>query len=102
MQHIGMRLEDESGGVIENFPINFADVIKILWDNNSLKSFPWLASIDPYGLTIFNLNQSPKVIEELERLLNEVGDRDIEGLIKDSINVLKKVEQHVYIKFIGD
>lgn len=102
MQHIGVNLEDENGNVIERFPINFANVIAVLWEENKLVSYPWLGGVDPYGLTIFNLNQTPHVIKELEKLQAESSDQSKKALIQDSIAALRKVEQHVYIKFVGD
>lgn len=102
MQHIGMRLEDENGNIIETFPINFADVIAAIWEEKKLDSYPGLAGIDPYGFTVFNLNQTPRVIQELESLTTEIKDESKKKIIQDSIAALKKVEQHIYIKFIGD
>jgi len=36
------------------------------------KTYPLLSGIDPYGNTIFNDLQLPRLIEELERRLNTI------------------------------
>jgi hypothetical protein len=102
MQHIGIQLENESGGIIEPSDINFAKVIGWLWEKNNLGPYPWLSGIDPYGYTTINTNQAPFLVKELEILKKEVDDKDVIASIDGTIEILHKVKQHIYLKFIGD
>ena len=100
MQHIGLRLEDENGKLIEQSDINFVDIVKAFNDNK--ETYPWLYGIDPYGNTVFNLHQIPHVIAELKQLSSEVEDKDLKTLISKAIDFISKTEQHTYTKLIGD
>jgi hypothetical protein len=67
-------------------------------------SFPLLGCIDPYGNTIFNGNQMRLFLQEWDRLLQGVVDKDdtefllrIRGLAERC-----KSEPHVFLRFIGD
>jgi len=106
MQHIGLELTDENNKLIERSNINFAPVITILSKINDyqefIKAYPFLDGIDPYGLTYFNVHQAPRVIEELEKLMRETTMVLVQKEIIDTIDFLKKVEQHTFAQFIGD
>ena len=68
MQHIGLRIINEDNETIEESNINFAYVVDTLWKiQGSKENYPFLVGIDSYGYTYFNLYQSSKVIEELEK-----------------------------------
>ena len=102
MQFVNFWLEDERGKIIETSETNFADVLLELWEiKDSKQKYPWLFSIDPYGFTIFNTHQAPIVKSELERLELEVPD-EVKNTIQTVINFLNKVDQHLYLRFIGD
>ncbi len=102
MQHIGVRLEEENGEVIERPDINFAHTVVALWKHGSEKEFPWLWAIDPYGDTVFNVHQVPRVIEELNRLLPKVEDETAKNTIRQTIDFLNKMKDFQYVRFIGD
>jgi hypothetical protein len=122
MQNITVEIVDERNVLIEVLDIDFADVIGgVLWRLEKYKErFPWLSSIDTYGLTYFNTLQLPLISAELERLNEEIRD---EKLVKrpfqtnypgidteeKAINELekalaffKKPKTHEYLKFTGD
>jgi hypothetical protein len=100
MQHIGLRLEDENGKLIEQSDINFVDIVNVFSDNQ--ETYPWLYGIDPYGITVFNLYQIPYVIVELKQLSSEVEDVGLKTVINKAIDFISKTEQHTYTKLIGD
>ena len=109
MQHIGIRIENESGGVIANVELNFADVLNLLYsvtkNSDSATKFPWLSSIDPYGNTTLNYLQVPYLLEELKELSKQlkVGDNNHFKSFYDIFeNFISHHEIHTYIKFIGD
>jgi hypothetical protein len=122
MQNITVEIVDERNVLIEVLDIDFADVIGgVLWRLEKYKErFPWLSSIDPYGLTYFNTLQLPLVSAELERLNEEIRDEKVvkrpfqtnyPGIVTEekAINELekalaffKKLKTHEYLKFTGD
>lgn len=103
MQNTKIWLMDERGDLVENSNINFVPVLRVLWSiKKCKKKYPFLVGVDPYGNTYFNVHQSLKVIEELENLKKEKQSKDTLKEISDTIEFLKKVEQHTFAKFIGD
>lgn len=103
MQNTKVWLIDEKHNCIEKSDINFAPVIKALQDIQQCeKNYPFLVGIDPYGHTYFNVHQAPKIIEELVRLQNEEISESAAKEIINTIEFLKKVEQHTFVNFIGD
>ncbi len=102
MQYIPIQLQNEDGELVEKSDVNFVYAIAALWKRGSEKEYPWLWAIDPYGDTTFNVHQAPKVIEELNRLLPKVEDPTAKEAIQKTIDFMGKIEQHLYIKFIGD
>lgn len=101
MQSMQLLLEGEGGGKIAESDINFADIINAL-DENSKDKYPWLWGVDPYGLTVFNLHQTPHVIAELKQLYSGVQDEDLKTVVNKAIDFISKIKQHTYIKLIGD
>jgi hypothetical protein len=101
MQHIGIRLEGEGGGEIFKLDINFGNIVNVL-NERSKEKYPWLWGIDPYGYTVFNLYQTPHVISELKQLSSEVKNEDLKLVINRAIDFISKIEQHTYIRLIGD
>lgn len=102
MQNIQINLEDERGNIIESSNINFAEIVEVLRNYGTEQEYPWLWTIDPYGNTIFNVHQVPKATEELNSLSLKIKDNKMSGKTNEVINFMKKIEQHLYIKFIGD
>lgn len=103
MQNTKIWLMDERYNFIEKSDINFVPVMKALWDVKECeKKYPFLVGIDPYGDTYFNVHQAPKVIEELENLKQENLLGSVIKEITETIEFLKKVEQHTFANFIGD
>jgi hypothetical protein len=101
MQYIGIRLESESGGKISDSDINFGDIVNALEDNTKEK-YPWLWGIDPYGYTVFNLHQTPHLIAELKGLSSEIKQDAVKDIISRAVDFINKIEQHTYIKLVGD
>lgn len=98
-QLISIFLEDENGKIIEKSEINFAGIINEAWEiKNFKKDYPWISSIDPYGNTIINIHQAHYLIEELIKINRYLKKNDIDN----AIEFIKKIDQHLYVKFIGD
>lgn len=104
MQNINLQLEDEEGNIIEKAKGNFADIISVLERIESYaRMYPWLSTVDPYGYTVFNIRQTPKLIAELAQLKGDLTEKKkILNEIDNAVFFLEKVEQHLYIRFVGD
>jgi hypothetical protein len=100
MQHIGLQLESEGGGIIKKSEVNVVDIVLKLMENDKEKSLELLWSIDPYGLTMINNLQAPQLISELEKLA-EIAP-EVKDQINDVMNLAKEISNHQYLKFIGD
>lgn len=103
MQNVKICLIDERSKVVESSDMNFATIGNVLWaiEDNEIK-YPFLSGIDPYGHTYLNVRQAPKVIEELEAFKKEKKTEPVLEEITTIIRFLKKVEQGLLAKFIGD
>lgn len=103
MQNIKIWLIDEKFNYTEKSDINFAPVLGMLFKTKNYENkYQFLACIDPYGYTFFNLYQAPKIIQELNELKKEnISSQAINEII-NTIEFLKKIEQGVLAIFIGD
>lgn len=103
VQLISCFLEDERGKILEKSDLNVVDIIKKSWEIKNFKEiYKWASSIDPYGNTIFNVHQIPYLTAELENLKKEINDKKFESDVDKLQDFLKKIEQHLYIRFVGD
>lgn len=103
VQLISCFLEDERGKILEKFNLNVADIIKKSWEVKNFKEkYNWVSSIDPYGNTIFNVHQIPYLTAELENLKKEINDKQIISDVNELEKFIGKIEQHLYIRFVGD
>jgi hypothetical protein len=100
-QHIGIVKTNEKGVITQKFELNFAEVVNVLHEmDNFSTDYPWIATIDPYGSTVFNSAQISLVRKELEKILIEVPK--LGEIVGKLISILEKIGMHQYIKFIGD
>lgn len=66
-------------------------------------AFPLLAGIDPYGVTIFNDLQKPRLVDELTRYVDVARPEIQEDVRQLADFVRKQIDQYrVYIWFISD
>jgi hypothetical protein len=98
MQHITLLTIDENGNEIKRSDINFAEImLDVFGDSEYQNKYPWLSTIDPYGLTFFNQLQIKNLVEDLKRLPDSSN-----GKIKDSIDYINNLGDLEYVKLIGD
>lgn len=66
--------------------------------------YPYLARVDPFGITTFNRLQMELVIPELTRLKEEEGALGIQTTIDRIINLARQCSEqvHLYLEFEGD
>ena len=104
MQFIHVSLVNENDKDVEVSNINFADVVwDVLWKVPSSKEkYPWLSTIDPYGMTWLNGLQLAHVAEELKNLKSETKNSIHIKTIEDTLMFFKNQSTHKYIKFMGD
>lgn len=105
-QNISIVKVDEWGKVLDELDVNFAEVHHEIDDLGKWKEFEqnyiWLSTIDAFGHTYFNLLQMPFVIKELKRLKKELKNENVLSGIDKLIEFGKDLEDHDFIKFIGD
>jgi hypothetical protein len=100
VQHIGVRIESESGKVLRDFdpegiPVALLDLAP---DTSACVRF-----IDPYGDTVFNQLQLPVLIAEIEFALSRATSsvlRERLRLVIAFLDASRGVRS--YVRFIGD
>lgn len=103
MQHIGIEIDNETFSKVRDNEINFADVLDYVWENTQKEDYPWIWGIDAYGLTVFNIQQTPNLINELQKLKNQLPEEVMKVDIQNLADfITDNMEQHLYLKFIGD
>ena len=102
-QHTTICKEGEGGNILESSQVNFADVINELYKFAGFQTeYPWIATINPYGDTVFNQIQIPLVIADLKKLIERTYDLKLQEDLRTVLSFLSKVDLHEYIRFIGD
>lgn len=107
MQIININYENENGELIEELPINFTDVLSLLFkenfEENKIK-YPWITTIDPYGDTVFNKLQWTHLAKEFNELKKEINEEKVKNILDGLVLFMKKNENHphTYLKFYGD
>ena len=98
-----IAIQDESGVLIKSID-DERNLLVRLTANSSLERQPFLASIDPYGDTIFNRLQIEPFLRELEILSATAQTAEERGLL----NAIRELAQeslrdvHQYLVLIGD
>lgn len=102
MQHIALNIINEKGGIIKASDINFAKTMLSLFDKEDYeRKFPWLSTVDPYGLTVFNGLQIKHLVHDLKSL-RDLSENKSEYLIEESIDFIQQSGDLQLIQFIGD
>jgi hypothetical protein len=66
-------------------------------------AYPMLSGVDPYGNTVFNQLQLPKVIEEIERMIEALGGPKPISPLGKLLDLARRAERvHTYLVFVGD
>lgn len=103
MQHIGIEINNETSSKVKSSEVNFAKIVGYIWDNTQREDYPWIWGIDAYGLTVFNIQQTPHLVGELLKLKDKVQAQDLKADIEEVANfITQNMEQHLYLKFFGD
>lgn len=101
-QHIGLSKIDKSGRTIDNSPINFAEIINILWTIPDFKNnFPMLSEVDPYSNTILDKTQTKSLINDLNKLSLNTKNKNLKNTVKE-IKEFISGSDNFNIKFTGD
>ena len=109
---MGISVGTWSGDVVDPKGVTFrADASDVVaaWIYED-QTYPLLSGIDPYGNTIFNYLQLPRLIEELERRLNTDDPDTIDpgqhrrsvGKVLDLARECLDARNRPYLVFLGD
>lgn len=100
MQHIGLQLENEKGEVEESFGLEGIDMRIV---ERAPAVSPFLRSIDPYGNTVFNQLQIPRLILELQALAAQTVESDLRENVERVAAFLEaSIDIHTCVRFTGD
>jgi len=98
-----IELQDERGGPLESIS-DRQNLLGRLLPPNSDESCLLVASIDPYGDTVFNRIQMERFLREwrvVSAKAQSPGERTLVAAI-ESMAVRCNNSVHLYLKFIGD
>jgi hypothetical protein len=100
---IDVYLEDEDGNPLAAVPDCQATLQQAIpaIDNHR---FCWMNTIDPYGVTLINRLQAPKMRKELELLIHLSEDDRRSRHLNRVDELLKRCTEdvHLYVRFSGD
>jgi hypothetical protein len=100
---LGIELQDEQGETL----VSVADPTNLLGKllpPNDDRSYPMLASIDPYGDTVFNRVQIERFLVEWAAISTGAHSSEERCLVAivEKMALRCHAEIHLYLKFIGD
>lgn len=102
-QNISVERISENNEVLCAAPCNAAEIVNVLWNLQDFKvTYPWLSTIDPYGLTYINSPQKQLYLEELSRLALAVEAVQAQDAISLFKNFIADTETHQYVRLTGD
>src|SRR3989338_1432341 len=94
-QVVEIELQNERGDVVEKSLINFVEFLYFVDYSILSKEYPWLATIDPFGNTVFNVLQIPNLVKDLEKL--SIKNKEKTSTVEEVITFVKKIDTHLYI-----
>jgi len=95
---LDIRVKDNIWETSQFYEDSIVDIVNYAYDHND--KYPFLSSIDYYGVTLFSYQQlNNNLIPELQIIKkNYNGTIDIDKLIL----YLSKISQHQFLEVIGD
>ena len=98
---LDIELQDERGETLESVadPTN---LLGGLLPPNDDRSYPMLASIHPYGDTVFNRVQIERFLLEWAAISTNAQSSEERSLVAAGMALRCHGEVHLYLKFIGD
>lgn len=101
---VDVQLETESGEVVQFVGDDQGIFLRTALDGRLNSGKTCLRFIDPFGNTIFNFNQWPVVMEELEFINQHSTDNDLKEYARKVLKLLSdsRNKRHHYLKFVGD
>ena len=99
---LGIELQDECGATLESVTDPKNLLSRLLPSNDD--AHPTLASIDPYGDTVFNRLQMARFLREWAVISTKALTSEERGLLAaiEKMALRCRDEVHLYLKFIGD
>jgi hypothetical protein len=107
MQDISIVTCKESQEIVERSNLNLVDLF--MESNVDLLEhpglLPWIETIDPYGITLYNAMQVEYLIKDFRKLKMVEKEEKMKKFIDETITFAQKVIDgipNLYLKFIGD
>jgi hypothetical protein len=105
-QDVHPEIRTERGAIVpmdQKQQASFGVLVAKVLDLVEPQLFPLLSGIDPYGHTVFNRLQIPRLAQEARQLVGTVPDQLHAGLGELAAFVDDLAgETHIYLWFIGD
>lgn len=106
MEVISIDLVDENDRLVSHSPLNFADILYgVVFSLDKMtgkEKYPWLYSVDPCGKTLFDMEQIPTVIAELQALLEEHSAQRHRETINEMIVFFCRARRAMFIRLSVD
>ena len=100
---IDVLLMDEFGGKIEDYPDPMGLILPMIPPEDD-PAYPFLASIDPNGNTVFNRFQMKRFLTEWDYVVAQArgdSEKEIAEVVQRMASRCQR-EAHTYLKFVGD
>jgi hypothetical protein len=104
-QDVHPEIRTEQGEKVPADPTRiaaFGSLVARVLGTVDLRSFPLLSGIDPYGYTVFNRIQLPRVVLELRELASRLPDDLRVGVEELALFVSQYADYGWYLWFVGD
>ena len=100
---LGVELQNEQGEALDSIS-DPKNLLGGLLPSNDEQTCPFLASIDPYGDTVFNRLQMDRFLSEWVGVAAKARTSEERALVSTIENFARRChdEVHLYLKFIGD
>jgi hypothetical protein len=100
---LGVELQDEQGETLDSTS-DPKNLLGRLLPPHDDQACPFLASIDPYGDTVFNRLQMDRFLSEWVGVAAKVQTSEERALVSVIAALARRCrdEVHLYLKFIGD
>jgi hypothetical protein len=102
-QNINIERISESGEILSSSNCNVAEIVNVLWEIHDFKvNYPWLSTIDPYGLTYINHPQKQLFLEEIAKLALATESSQARDILDSFRSFIMETETHQYVRLTGD
>lgn len=102
-QYINVERVTENSELLSAGDFNVAEIVNLVWSVDSPNiDYPWLSTIDPYGLTYINHPQKEPYLKDLSQLSLASEATQILQTIEKFHSFILETKTHEYVRLTGD